>query len=164
MTDITEKFWEAGPKAGRPAAYTDPEKMWSDAVEYFQWAQANPFETSRTKRANAGGEAKEVVTSKPRVMTLNGLQIFLGMCKGTWQNYSKKPEFLAITARIHSIIYEQKFAGAAADLFNPMIISRDLGLADKRIDEVKVEDSPLSALVDEIRKRKLNLGDQPDAD
>jgi hypothetical protein len=30
------------------------------------------------------------------------------------------------------VIYEQKFTGAAADLLNPNIIARDLGLADKQ--------------------------------
>ncbi len=36
-----------------------------------------------------------------------------------------------IVAKAEEVIYSQKFAGAAADLLNANIISRDLGLADK---------------------------------
>lgn len=36
---------------------------------------------------------------------------------------------------IDKVIRDQKFTGATADLLNPMIISRDLGLAEKSIVE-----------------------------
>lgn len=39
---------------------------------------------------------------------------------------------LAVITQAEAVIYEQKFTGAAADLLNPNIIARDLGLADKK--------------------------------
>lgn len=35
--------------------------------------------------------------------------------------------------RVEQIIRQQKFEGAAAELLNPNIIARDLGLADKKV-------------------------------
>ena len=40
-------------------------------------------------------------------------------------------DFSTIISRIEEVIYNQKFQGAAADLLNANIISRELGLADK---------------------------------
>ena len=39
-------------------------------------------------------------------------------------------DFLSVITRIENIIFTQKFTGAAADLLNPNIIARDLGLMD----------------------------------
>jgi hypothetical protein len=36
-----------------------------------------------------------------------------------------------VTTRVDEIIRTQKFQGAAADLLNPNIIARDLGLSEK---------------------------------
>ena len=69
---------------------------------------------------------------KMRAMTQNGLFLFLGISPQTWANYRERDGFLEITARVESVIYEQKFTGAAADMLNPNIIARELGLADKK--------------------------------
>lgn len=58
--------------------------------------------------------------------------MFLGIDRDTWSNYKKRDDFFGVTTRAESIIYEQKFTGAAADMLNPNIIARDLGLADRK--------------------------------
>lgn len=66
-----------------------------------------------------------------RAMTIDGLCIFLDIARDTWNNYRERQDFLAVCQRVEQIIRTQKFQGAAADLLNPSIIARDLGLADK---------------------------------
>jgi len=41
-------------------------------------------------------------------------------------------DFVGVTTRAEEVIYNQKFAGAAAGLLNANIIARDLGLSDKK--------------------------------
>jgi hypothetical protein len=69
-------------------------------------------------------------------MTLTGLRIFLDITHPTWLDYAKKDGFSTVTDAIKDIIYTQKFEGAAADLLNPNIIARDLGLQDKQAQEI----------------------------
>ena len=67
-----------------------------------------------------------------RAMTLSSLCIFLDIAFQTWQNYKERQGFLEIVSRVEEIIRTQKFQGAAADLLNPNIIARDLGLSEKQ--------------------------------
>jgi len=54
------------------------------------------------------------------------------MCATTWKKYKEHKDFLDIITHIETIIYTQKFEGAAAGHYNANIIARDLGLADKK--------------------------------
>jgi hypothetical protein len=45
----------------------------------------------------------------------------------------EEKDLLPITTRVESLIYEQKFSGAAADLLNANIIARELGLVEKNL-------------------------------
>jgi hypothetical protein len=67
-----------------------------------------------------------------RAMTFNGLCIFLDIDRKTWDLYREREEYAAVCARVDGVIREQKFTGAAAGLLNPVIIARELGLADKQ--------------------------------
>lgn len=69
--------------------------------------------------------------AKMRAMTISGLCIFLDISKQAWSEYKARDGFGDVTTRIEEIIRTQKFEGASADLLNPNIIARDLGLADK---------------------------------
>ena len=50
----------------------------------------------------------------------------------TFYEYAKKDDYSNITTRIEDAIYQQKLEGAAADLLNPNIIARELGLKDQQ--------------------------------
>lgn len=69
---------------------------------------------------------------KMRAMTIAGLCIFLDIDETTWRDYRSQDDFSTVITRVEQIIYQQKFSGAAADMLNPNIIARDLGLADKK--------------------------------
>jgi len=120
------QFWKQRATDGAPRKYEDPDVLWADCAKYFEWVDANPFKVQiNTKQGLTRIE-------KIRPMTIGGLCLFLGIDETTWRKWRDREDLSPITARVDAIIYEQKFAGAASDQFNANIISRDLGLADKR--------------------------------
>lgn len=128
------RFWEARSKHGRNPIFASDDELWLAAIEYFEWVEDNPL--FERKSFQFQGEIITDDIPKMRAMTINGLCIFLDISEDTFANYGKKDDFLGVTSKIRSIIYDQKFSGAAADLLNPNIIARDLGLKDASKSEI----------------------------
>ncbi len=124
------QFWKARASHGRPALYDDPQKLWEDCEEYFQWVADNPLIDAELLKNKL--DSKLAAKPKMRAMTISGLCLFLQITTETWAQYRKKKDFSAVTTRAETVIYNQKFAGAAAEMLNPNIIARDLGLTDKQ--------------------------------
>lgn len=124
------QFWKERASHGRKGLYATPDDLWEDCVEYFQWTEDNPLYESKAF-AFQGVVTQEPV-AKMRAMTLAGLYLFLDLCETTWVRYRGKEDFKGVVRKVESVIYQQKFSGAAADLLNPNIIARDLGLTDKQ--------------------------------
>lgn len=122
------RFWEARSSHGRKPIFGSPDDLWGACVEYFLWAEEHPLEEE--KLFHYQGEVVSGTAAKMRAMTLSGLCIFLDIARCTWDDYCNKDDFSLVTTRVREIIDTQKFAGAAADLLNPNIIARDLGLKD----------------------------------
>lgn len=114
--------------------FKTPEELFERACEYFLWAEANPL--VEQKLFMFQGKVITGTSNKMRAFTLQGLCIFMNIGTQTLRDYNKREAYSGVTTRIYEIIYDQKFVGAAADMLNPNIIARDLGLADK----VEVED------------------------
>ena len=112
--------------------YESAEVLWNACQEYFDWVEANPLEED--KLVTFQGKASHEPVKKMRAMTITGLCIFLGITETTWKRHrAEDPEDVrAVVSRVEAIIRDYKFAGAAADLLNPNIIARDLGLSDKK--------------------------------
>jgi hypothetical protein len=127
---VGNRFWEARSSHGRNPIFATPEDLWKSCVEYFEWAESHPLYEDKIFQFQ-GAIVRDTV-AKMRAMTIEGMCIFLDIDRDTWLNYKKRPDFFGVTTRAESVIYEQKFTGAAADLLNPNIIARDLGLADKK--------------------------------
>ena len=124
------QFWQARSSHGRNPIFKDAQELWGACVEYFEWVKANPLQEVRGF-AFRGKVAKENFP-KLRAMSLDGLCLFLGVARQTWQNYRQQTDFLAITTQVEAAIRTQKFEGASAELLNASIIARDLGMVDKR--------------------------------
>lgn len=126
------KYWEMRSSHGRKPIYDSPEKLWNEACEYFQWVEDNPL--YETKLFPYQGEITQGKVPKMRAMSINGLCIYLDIDYQTFLNYEQNKDdgFFDICTRIRGIIKAQKFEGAAAELLNPAIIARDLGLTDKQ--------------------------------
>jgi hypothetical protein len=126
---IGNKFWEARSSHGRAPIFASPDDLWEACTEYFDWIEANPL--YEDKLVTFQGLAKHEPMAKMRAMTVASLCIFLDISVQAWHNYREREGFVEITSRVDEIIRTQKFQGAAAELLNPNIIARDLGLADK---------------------------------
>ncbi len=128
---LGNRFWEARSSHGANPKFETAEQLWDACVEYFEWVEDNPLQSSEPVKFQGSGTLMEV--PKMRAMTIQGLCIFIGITTVTWRDWRESRDDLSsIITRVEEIMYEQKFSGAAADMLNPNIIARDLGLADKK--------------------------------
>ena len=142
------RFWEARSSHGRKPIFQTPDDLWNACVEYFEWVESNPLQEEKIFQFQ-GAIVRDTVT-KMRAMTIGGMCIFLDISHQTWIDYRNREGFIEVTTRAETVIYEQKFTGAAADLLNANIIARDLGLSEKlnhdgQIDIRQLTDDELDA-------------------
>jgi hypothetical protein len=120
-----------------------PEQLLELANDYFTWSLENPL--LEHKVFSFQGAITHGHVKKLRVFTITGLCNHIGISTMTWINYRGYDDFKETVAVIDEAIRRQKFVGAAADLLNPMIISRDLGLAEKQVIQSDVTNINLNA-------------------
>ena len=142
------QFWKVRSKHGREKTFKSAQHLWDSACEYFDWVEANPLEEE--KLFSFQGEVIKGTVSKMRAMTIEGLCLFLGVNSKYLAQFDRDldkstaegKEFSNVITDIRETIKHQKFVGAAADLLNPNIIARDLGLKDeKRLDHISSDGS-----------------------
>jgi hypothetical protein len=124
------QFWKARSKHGRDRIFASADLLWEACCEYFQWVEDNPL--FEMKPFAYQGVVVQEPVAKMRAMTIGGLCIFLDIDETTWRAWRDQEDFSTVITRVEQIIYQQKFTGAAADLLNPNIIARDLGMHDKQ--------------------------------
>lgn len=124
------QFWKNVKNPGRKIKFKTPEELWEKSCNYFQWCDENPLKEE--KLFHYQGIISRDTVSKMRAYTLKELCLFLGVGEAYLKQFNVKEhkEFSSIITRIRDTIFTQKFTGAAADLLNPNIIARDLGLRD----------------------------------
>jgi hypothetical protein len=103
--------------------------MYAACVKYFEYVAENPLVENKVFQFQ--GEPVPASLEKPRAMTLSGMCIFMGCSRDAWEQYRKREDFAEVCELVDSIIYQQKFELAAADLLNVNLIARDLGLRDR---------------------------------
>lgn len=162
---IGNQFWKARSSHGRKPIFSSPDQLWKAALEYFEWVEANPLYEMKAFAYQGKVTTKEL--PKMRAMTIDGLCIFLDIGESTWNDYCHKEDFSGVTTRVDKVIRTQKFSGAAADLLNPNIIARDLGLKDKKElagpgggpMEFKQTFSTVEEVEAEMKRRGLPMGE-----
>lgn len=120
--------------------FETPEQLWEEACEYFEWALNTPWITSKAMKMKDGDRDIIELAREPRARYLSnvGLCLFLGIQRCTYGYYQtgrhdkEGKDYTSVCAVIDDIIHEQKLSGAAAGIFHPMIVARELGLADKQ--------------------------------
>ena len=138
------QFWKLAKNTGRKPTFKSAAVLWEACVAYFEWVDSNPL--IEEKVFCYQGEITRADLSKMRAMTMNGLFIHIGISHQTWYRMKEKPEFAETIELVENIIREQKFTGAAADLLNPVIIARDLGLKDSTESTHSISKDTLSLL------------------
>lgn len=131
--------------AGAPGSRLTPEALWDMACLYFQGSEDDRMYTKDFIRSGeSAGKIVEVDTVRPfswvsldLFLLSKGIKISVNTIRKNHDN--RFGEFQEVINRIGDIIYEQKFDGAAIGGYNPQLIIRDLGLADKVDASVKTE-------------------------
>jgi len=123
-------FWRLRAKHGRDKIFASSEALWESCCEYFDEVETNPLWSCKTVQYQ--GSPVDLPEAKMRAMTIDGLCTFLDIDNTTWYEWRNDKDFSHIVSRVERIIRDQKFSGAAADLLNPNIIARDLGLSEKQ--------------------------------
>lgn len=137
-------YWQFRNKHGRDYKY-QPEELWDEFVQYSEWLTNNPL--FEEKQFAFQGVVTTHNAPKMRAMTLTGFCLFADISIDTFHEYRKNKDFIVVCTRIDNAIYQQKFEGAAADLLNPSIIARDLGLKDQHDHATKGEKMQTSITV-----------------
>jgi len=126
------RWWEARSSHGRKPIFDNADDLLSACLEYFDWNERNPL--YKDQLVTFQGQATHEPVAQMRAMTLHGLCMFLDVSRETWNEWKKsRPDFSDVITQVENAIFRQKFEGASADLLNPNIIARDLGLADKKL-------------------------------
>ena len=144
------KFWEMRSTHGRNPIFKNPNDLWDACCQYFDYVHENPL--MEDKAFAFQGVVTHEPVAKMQAMTMQGLCLFLDIGTSTWAEYRSKKDFSEVVTQAEMVIYHQKFTGAAADLLNPSIIARDLGLQDKQ--QVDHSGSLVTKIVREIVRPK----------
>lgn len=126
---IGNQTWKARTTHGRKKIFSSADNLYAACEEYFQWVEDNPLWEHKVTQFQGAPVSMEV--PKMRAMTISGLVIFLDITRDCWTKWKKDKEFQETVEKVECIIRDQKFTGAAADLFNANIIARDIGLTEK---------------------------------
>lgn len=126
---------------GRPRIFSSPKEMLEACLEYFEWADENPWIKNELIRGgDRAGQIMPVPTERP--YTLIAMCHHIGIHEETFREYEKRIEFFGVTTYVRQKIYNQKYEGAAVGAFNANIIARDLGLKDSK--DVTSDNKPIA--------------------
>jgi hypothetical protein len=142
------EYWKARLFSGRSKMYETPEALADAIAGYFNDVDENPlYETQLVKVKGAGGTetVKSFKRKLPRCTTMAGLCTWLDLTLNAFRDYEERKEFVNVVAHARQIMYERKLEGAAAGIYNPSIIARDLGLTEKS-EQTIIQEQPLFSL------------------
>lgn len=158
------QFWKLRSKHGRDSIFTEPEKMWDAACEYFEWCENNPFR--KVEQTRGGRSKKDIEVDEEgmrevdtglvelpvmRPFTIEGVCHYMdvnseyltkfesNLKTAKKLNEKQVKDFIRVITRIRETIRRQKFEGAASGFFQQNIIARDLGLTEKQQIDVNSE-------------------------
>lgn len=118
-----------------------PEKLYEHFLSYVKYCKENP----KKENFYSSKLDKQVSVDREVPITWNGFDIWLRKNKilAKLEDYKansqgRYSEYSEIIRVIQKEIYEDKFAGATAGIYQHNIIARDLGLSDKKELDVKM--------------------------
>lgn len=134
--------------AATPALFENPEATLEAICDYFRWCDAEQHQSEQIELYR--GEFKRGKINHMRAYTKQGCCAFIGVSARTWDKWleggietgpdgsTRSIAKIDIIEKVQSILewatsvmYEQKFTGAAAGLLNASVIIRELKLSDK---------------------------------
>lgn len=145
-------IWKNIANIHTPANIDTPENLWFLAISYFAWCEENPHISSQVVKYPLHYELACI--PQMRAFTMRSFLAHAGLTKAAYEAAKAKPEFEVVCELIESIIYDQKFTGAAAGVLKESLISRDLGLGEK-VDHTSSDGSMTPSHVDESVVKSL---------
>ena len=124
-------------KLGRPLKYK-PEELFEKFKDYVLWAKEHPIPiVKRVTNTSTKGDiyGSDSLETKPRLLSIEGFLVHLGTDRNWWDHLDsgkRGEEFLRVKAFIRDFCIGYQKEMASAEIFNANIISRLLGLADKK--------------------------------
>lgn len=147
------QFWKLRSTHGRELIFSSPTILWEACCEYFESTDARKW----VKKDWVGKDAHAVDRETQTPYTWSGLCLFLDIDVKTWALYENREDFIPICTRVRQIIITQKLEGATVGAFNPMIVSRDIGLVDKTENKNENVNYNIEPTEEEARKIKESL-------
>lgn len=138
-------YWRYRIRTGAPRSFETPEDLAQAFNDYFEDIEKNPIYERQLMKTKVDRDSEEVKVYKrplPRAMTIQGFCAFTGIASSVLYEYEKREGFAEIVAQAREVMIGQKLEGAAAGVFNPSIIARELGLAEKSETKV-IQEQPL---------------------
>jgi hypothetical protein len=110
--------------------YGTPQDFLKAAQAYFDWCDRTPLQEEHLFHHK--GAILRSDANKARPYTVKGFCLHANMKERTFNELPKRgPEWEDAHEMVAMAIYNQKFELAAAGLLNSVMITRDLGLAEK---------------------------------
>lgn len=123
-------------RQGRPLHYT-PDELAEKFAEYVEWCEKHPITITETSKGRNGDSdfARDEVYTKPRLISIDGFLNYIGEIVSWWEMLDKNKDgqaFLSVKTRIRAYCEHYQKNMASAGIFKENIISRLLGLSDKK--------------------------------
>lgn len=125
-----------------------PEEVFDFAVRYFTWAEGEAIKAIET--AAFQGVVSENLIHKPRVFTLTGLALFMGVKIGSFARWRSEPGYSDVMEFIDNVIYEQKYQLGVAGIINATIVGKELGIDKPQ--EITISNNSTANDVDSMKE------------
>lgn len=135
--DIYDVYMPINFQLGRPLKY-EPDELLLKFHEYVTWAKEHPIPIVKkvTNTTTKGDKySSDAIEQKPRLVSIGGFIVYLGAERSWWDmldNGKRGEEFLRVKGFIREFCQSYQSEMASAEIFNANIVSRLLGLADKK--------------------------------
>ena len=175
---IGNQFWKQRTKHGRDRLFSDAETLREAANEYFEYIDSHPYYKPEQKKGNtiipkdanltieefkqATDNIVDIPTIRPYLLV--GLCMYLNINEKYFNQFEdsikdkKDPvslDFSAVLYYIRQAIYQSQLEGGVLGTFNPMLVSRLLGLKDRQ--DITTNDNELPAF-------NISFQSKPDTD
>lgn len=143
---------------GRPRRIATPSQLDAVFAEYVADRQQRVIEMTEVEVGNVGESDINKTKSKRKTfpLSIEDFCVYLGVGRVWWNQLPE--DFSRVKEKIFNYIYNHQLRGAITGEFNPNIVARQLGLADKK--EVTTSGDGITIVVNskEEKDKIDNLG------
>ncbi|QGH77210.1 terminase small subunit [Escherichia phage BEK1-1] len=125
-----------------------PEEVFDFAVRYFSWAESEAIKAIET--AAFQGVVSENLVHKPRVFTLTGLALFMGVNINRFARWRTEAGYSDVMEFIDNVIYEQKYQLGVAGIISSTIVGKELGIDKPQ--EITISNNSTANDVDSMKE------------